>query len=512
MRVMLVLLIAGFLNGQPVSPVNPADKPDPRKKARELLETASETAASKPEIHVAALFHLAESYQELDSKKAKELFPQAFAAAAALPDDRVRNRQREQARIVGALVDADLPEAIRMLKQMEPSPGFYDPRWPAVDRIVAKLVRDSRLDEAIELIEGIGSTGFYSFGAAGRVFRALPEDDGRRVPLFASATSAYNLRPQETFTTFLNECWAGVPKQMAEAALDSLLRQVLAQKTDGTYGARGYATAKATVTFSSEQEAQLFDVMHIVRAINPKRADEILETRPGLRAWLDQYPNGRKSFEAGGASFSFMATGEDQQSVSRSMGRGREWLLTQNIAQAALNTVASDPDKAVTLARSVPAAPRRAEVLASIASQVAEKDSAMAKKLVNDCFALLDEIKIPDDRIAAWDSMADAAHRVGDDQLVWKILDRALSDAGELAKKYMPDENQNIVLREYWPSTQAYRRAVTRATKIFGVDAEPLLLKIADPDINLLARISMAQALLGRAHTDWQMRAPMPKR
>ena len=56
----------------------------------------------------------------------------------------------------------------------------------------------------------------------------------------------------------------------------------------------------------------------------------------------------------------------------------------------------------------------------------------------------------------------------------------------------------NRAWREYWPSTQAYRRALIRAAKLLGVDAEPVLQKINDPDQNVLARISLAQALLGR--------------
>ena len=46
---------------------------------------------------------------------------------------------------------------------------------------------------------------------------------------------------------------------------------------------------------------------------------------------------------------------------------------------------------------------------------------------------------------------------------------------------------------------QGARRVVTVATKLYSVDAEPLLVKIDDPEIALLARIEMAQLLLGRS-------------
>ena len=55
-----------------------------------------------------------------------------------------------------------------------------------------------------------------------------------------------------------------------------------------------------------------------------------------------------------------------------------------------------------------------------------------------------------------------------------------------------------------WPSTQAYRRAIIRATKLLSVDAEAVLQKITDADQNVLARIAIAQALLDRPFDRFQ--------
>jgi hypothetical protein len=252
--------------------------------------------------------------------------------------------------------------------------------------------------------------------------------------------------------------------------------------------------------------------MHIVRAINPKRAEELLETRPGLRAWLEQYPKGTESLTAEGWFWTFTTMGGDKQGADRMKQYARGQALTETIASSALNAVKEDPDKAISLAQTIPAPTRRAEILGSIARSVAGKDPDKARGALDKCITLLDEIKNPNDRVVAWDSVADAAHQIKDEKLTARAIDRVLADAAEIYKQEEDAEVPNVILREYWPSTQGYRRAIMRATAILGLDAEPLLLKITDPELNLFARIAMAQGLLGRSQERFPTFAPQKKR
>jgi len=91
-----------------------------------------------------------------------------------------------------------------------------------------------------------------------------------------------------------------------------------------------------------------------------------------------------------------------------------------------------------------------------------------------------------------------AAWNIKDEKQAWEAIDRGIEDATALYKLDADEDSPNLALREYWPSTQAYRRIVSCATRLFGVDAEPLLLKIRDPDLALLAQIEMASTLLGK--------------
>ncbi|HSB17508.1 MAG TPA: hypothetical protein VLE22_23870 [Bryobacteraceae bacterium] len=512
----LLLALAASPSTKGQEPTEPAtEKPSPAAKAREMLDAAGEAAGGvRPEIQTAALLHIADNYQLLDKKKAREFAGQAFTAAGSLPQDPVKNRERMQAEVVQVLADIDVPEAVALLRQMQATAGDYDPRWPAIDKIVQVLIQKKDFDAAIELVEGLGSTGFFSYTGARSIFKALPADDPRRTTLFGSAMSAFGVRPHRSFVVFLRECWGDVPKQMAESALNGFLREILDRKSAEEHSQTGvsFATAKGTVSFDSREDSELFDVMHIVRAINPKRAEELLETRPGLRAWLEQYPKGTESLRAEGWFWTFTVMGDDKQAADRMKQQGRAQALTETIASSALNAVREDPDKAISLAQTIPTPARRAEILGSIARSVAGKDPDKARGALDKCITLLDEIKNPNDRVAAWDSVADAAHQINDEKLTSRAIDRALADAAELYKQEEDVEVPNVFLREYWPSTQGYRRAIMRATAILGVDAEPLLLKIVDPELNLFARIAMAQALLGRSQERFPTFAPRKKR
>jgi hypothetical protein len=72
-----------------------------------------------------------------------------------------------------------------------------------------------------------------------------------------------------------------------------------------------------------------------------------------------------------------------------------------------------------------------------------------------------------------------------------------MEDAATLYKLDTDKVTPNLAPSEFRPSTQAYRHIVSRATNLFGVNAEPLLMKIRDPDLALLAEIEMASTLLG---------------
>ena len=82
MKLAALTLLALALAAPPSAWPGDTEKPTPRQKARQLLDSAAEmTAAATPDVQATALFHLARNYQDFDSKRSIEYFKQAFTAA-----------------------------------------------------------------------------------------------------------------------------------------------------------------------------------------------------------------------------------------------------------------------------------------------------------------------------------------------------------------------------------------------------------------------------------------------
>jgi hypothetical protein len=179
-------------------------------------------------------------------------------------------------------------------------------------------------------------------------------------------------------------------------------------------------------------------------------------------------------------------------------------------SEEVIQMATKEPDKGLEMVRSVGSPAKQAEVLGAIARSVGEKDATKARSVLAKCMAAIDEVKDPGERIAPLDTVAEAAHAIHDDKLVQEALDRALTAAGELWKS--ESEDYSHVPQEFWSSMLAYRRIATRAAAILQTDAEHLLVKMGNPSVNLMARIAIAQALLGRGPKFWQPYTPRPRR
>ena len=495
-------VLAGLLAVALAVPVPAVDKPTPRQKARELLDSAAEMiAATQPDTQPAALMHLADNYQAFDRKKSVEYFEQAFTTAGS-GNALARNLQTE---IVVALAALDTAEGIALLKQIPAPAEGYDNRSFASARVIGGLVQKDQIQTAIDLAEYMGSTGAYPFEGVGQILAKLPAGDPQVAAVFSGALTAYTVKPSQSFATLLMRYRKQLPPGMAETALSRILNTVLDTKDDKTYNARTLSSSKGTVTFTSAEEAQLFDIMPLVREIDRKRYDELLSTRPGLSSAMQIFPGGGPSVvdDRGLTTYTVTSTGKSSEADAVNSRMQMQALINAR-AQAALIAAPRDPDKALDLVAEIPSPPKQAEIVAQIARGLSENDAASARRLLSRAIGMMDDLKYPDDRVVVWDVIAEVAGLIKDDTLAQSAIERLMADAGELYKLDSDKDHRNRAPREYWPSTQAYRRALIRAAKLMQVDAEALLGKIVDADVNVLARITLAQALLERPFDRFQ--------
>jgi hypothetical protein len=285
---------------------------------------------------------------------------------------------------------------------------------------------------------------------------------------------------------------------MPQTALSRVLSVVLGSSADDKYAPLTIASAKGAVTFSSRVEADLFEVMPLVSEIDPKRYEDLLAQHTEVRSALGIFPGGGPSVASERGAWAYTVSGDDRKAAEALNERQKLSALIENRTMAAIEAAAKDLDKGLDLVPSIPSPPKQAEALGRIAEMTGERDPASAKRVLSKCVSLLDDVKYPDNRVEVWDIVAGAAALVKDEALAQRAIEKLLADAAELYKDDSNGDRPNRAWRENWPSTQAFRRAVIRATKLNGVDAEPLLVKITDPDQHVLARLTMAQALLER--------------
>ncbi len=474
-----------------------------RKKAREIFDQAAEmVGAATPQFQTAALLHLADNYTQFDKKRSLELFRQAFEAASTLSGQ----ASDLQAEVIRLLAEVNVSEAIALLPQMAESKDIglgmdFDPRQRAVNALIKKLLETKEFDRAALLLDTAG--GAFSYRGLQSILEALPEHDPRLESLFSAGMTAFSAKPDRVFVELLAALAKKLPEPTVHQAAKAAVSWIVSREDKESHSAQ-ISTPKGSVSFDSRKGVELFNVMHLLSAADPKRAEELLQSRPALRAALERFPEGMHSMtgdkDNDSLSFNFSSSSgemDPQERAKRAVAA-----LSESRKQAALQVLEKDAQKALDLVASIPLAGDQAEVLGAAAASVGEKDVPKARLVLNQTAKLLKDVEEPAGSLPAWLNVARAAHRIHDQQRAWDALDHAVTAVLELHKRDTDKEKGNHAASEYWPSTQRGRQIVATAAKLFGVDGEPVCSKFTDQDLALLMRIEFAQILLGREGTE----------
>ena len=456
--------------------------------AKELLRTASEMiSTASPGVQVQALLELALLYQDSDKKKTLEMLEQAMSAAGT---------GALQARVVCTAADIDVDMAIDMVTTVP-----VQDRSEALERIVTALVAQKRLDRAFEVLEQSAGPSAYPYRAVDHLISKLGEDDPRRQSLFASATAALTPNVRTTdYARLLAHQWRTLPRPLVDGAVTKLVNIILDEKSDvaiiGTL-----SSSLGSVSFNNDSDYQLFDIMHILQAADPKKATELKEKRPALAAALDKFPEGRLSMKASDSdSISTNRRSGDKKAVEDLQAAAKMQLLalSEAKAQEALALARKDVQLGVSRAADVADPYLKANALVDIAQLAAAKDPATAKSVIGQAIAAMKGIKEPDATAGLWAAVASAATEAKDEEMAKDAIDKGLAACAALYKLDANADDPNEAPREYWPSMQHYRNLLFKAAKLYGMETGLLLVKVNDPDLQLMGRIEIARSLMGK--------------
>ncbi len=457
------------------------------KQALEQLETASSSLATQNDVvlEIVARYHMAKVLLAAgDTRKAKEALE--FATASLRPDLGAVEARHQflqfQSQVVSTAVSVDPEHGMEMIHAM-PAEMRIGPAWQLI-----QYYQKGNLDKAVETARQFCLEGICPYPGVRSVMKALAPDDDRRVQLYYNAVQAYRTSPDEGFIGFFKEVWPEIPKAVATQGLDLILGVLLNLKEEHEFQ-QVYSSAAGTAILNSRVDAGLFKLIPAMRALEPKRLEEILDQRMGLRSAVTRFSDGFETLEkAGSVDYSIGAGGGGGGAAI-----ARE--ASHSALAKAMADVEKNPDGALEAASAIADPTDRIRLLSAVAQRGG--GGPLRGPLLGRCLDLAKDLPPSTELVDAMLAVAKSGKAIQDDAVVRAGLDRALATARGLRKLDGDPDRPNLALIEYWPSAQAYRKTVVTAIALQGPDGLWVLARIPDADVAILARIAAAEALIG---------------
>src|SRR5436853_222718 len=111
-----------------------------------------------------------------------------------------------------------------------------------------------------------------------------PEQSGELLQLFLAALASYrdhapHSQARDPFPVILSHYWNRLPKEVARQAIDEVLKQAAAVEEKGSYSV---SSDKGNAALGSLHEYRLFQIMPVLREIDPSAARQYMEKYPAL--------------------------------------------------------------------------------------------------------------------------------------------------------------------------------------------------------------------------------------
>ena len=284
-----------------------------------------------------------------------------------------------------------------------------DIRWTAAGPLFAALWTREGLDslETIEqLAAGLGSSGQYPYQAmTGVILDVHKQDENRAQQLFSNATGFFRadsrfLENNQLFVDFLLEARAVPAPAILRHAVETVLAEVeksAEEKRREEAGLRiELRTQQETLNFTSEEDILIYRLLPLIRQLDVKWAAAVLKRHENLST----YPTLgiETEYAHGGVEIRDPGTSEARVQQAFDFGRMRE----------AVQTAATDPERALSLLERIVTPHLRHIALASIVSRYARVDPAKAAELLGEVEEGLESMETSPDKLRVQVALAEA--------------------------------------------------------------------------------------------------------
>ena len=494
------------------------------KRAMELLEGAEAAAGGlQPASRVLAFVELARAYQMNDRDKAADLLEQAYTATRDLqihtPNEQMNRQiqQRLQQRVLRALVALAPARVDKMIDELP-----VENRANVINAMLGYYRDNHDLARPIDLVTRISDEAEMPYGTTTRIMDLLgPDQQDQLRQLFTASLASYqnhkhgNELSTEDFASMIPKFYGKVPDDLIRQAIDEVLSQAKAAAENAKQGDSptiGMSSAQGAVQFNSVYDYHLFQLLPVLRKLDPEKAEKLLQQSRDVQTFLSKYPQGMSSLNppskpgsAAGGGTMMMRTVDNsgsnggsvrppggspvpQMAAPPSMGEAQR-------SEQIVDDSASHPNDA--LAAAITLSPGlRVQTYVGIARQNVKKDTSIAKSALGKALDSFTDVPPPQQMMSIGD-IASLYQQLGETDSAKKAIEKGMDIAAKLYKTDTNADDPNTAPKAYWPSTNAWRTMLDRAAAISPEWAVSLLKDIPDDDIRNYDQIAIAEGMLG---------------
>jgi hypothetical protein len=495
--------------------------PEQRERAMQLLDGAAAGASGLDSGSRAySLIQVARVYQSTDKKKAVELLEQAMTAASQV------GRENERLKQVGSRLQQDV------LKTMVPlAPEKVDDLLTQLDargreQVLQALLdyyeREKKMDRALEVVYRMGAEGEIPYAAAAKIMgKMAPEQAAEKQQLFTAALASYRDHDHsgtgtfggdfgDLITQFSKDLPSSLVHQAIEVVLDGARKDAEKQAKGSNGMTYSIASAQGAVQLNSVYQYRLFQLLPILRSIDPEETDQLLKEQNDVQTLLAKYPQGISSVapdrggqpDGGGASFMISGNGPGGGGPRRGPGGPGEMNPLEMQKAAKIGEDADKhPQDALAGASSLQDVRIRAGAYMSIAQSTWKKQPGIAKQALDKAADTIDKVD-GEQQVMLYREVVQFYMRMNELDDAKKYIEKGMAAANKAFKDDTNPDDPNQAPKAYWPSVAGWRSMLSVASDISPLWASTLLKEIPDDEARTLGQLSIATALL-------QSQAPM---
>jgi tetratricopeptide (TPR) repeat protein len=495
-----------------------------QEQAMQMLEAAEAGARGMdPGSRAYALMQVARAYQDADKKKAVELLEEAMTSARMVgqeDEDLKSIGSRLQQQVLKAMVPLAPEKADEMLPQLDPKG-----REQVLSALLDYYEHEKRMDRALDVIYRIGQESEIPYGAASRVMEKMtPEQTADKQQLFTVALGSYRDHDhaggmsfgEGDFANMIVEFQKDLPPslihQAIDVVLDSARKAAEKEAKDGQPTTISVASAQGAVQLNSTYMFRLFQLLPVLKSIDPDEADQLLKQQNDVQTLLAKYPQGMSSVSGdpkskNSNSTSFMVSsggpgpGGPGGSGRRGPGapggggfQGPNVLEMQRAAKIAQDAE-THPQDALANASGLQNPGIRANAYLGIARSNWKKNSSVAHQALQKAAETVPQVE-GDQQVMMFREIAQLYLRMGETDDAKKYISKGMDAAEKLLKADTNADDPNRAPKAYWPSSAGYRSMLSLAAQISPSWAATMLKEVPDDDLRALGQLGIATEML----------------